>query len=232
MHRRSGDGSDWSEGHLTARPSADGQYGEAPRGGQPLRLDGRRDGLVYVPPGYRPDRPAPLLLMLHGAGADARSILRPVLEPAEAHGVIVIAPDSRGRTWDVLLGGYDRDVAFIDRALADAFARYNVDPAHLAIGGFSDGASYALSLGIANGGLFSHVLAFAPGFMAPTRQEGAPRIFIAHGDGDSVLPIDVCSRRLAPSLQNRGYDLRYIEFEGGHNMPREIIRAAFAWFLE
>ena len=45
-------------------------------------------------------------------------------------------------------------------------------------------ASYALSLGIANGNLFSHVLAFSPGFLAPAGQTGSPRICVSHGTQD------------------------------------------------
>ena len=45
-------------------------------------------------------------------------------------------------------------------------------------------ASYALSLGIANGNLFSHVLAFSLGFLAPASQTGSPRIFVSHGTQD------------------------------------------------
>ena len=73
---------------------------------------------------------------------------------------IVLAPDLRGRTWDMLLREYGPDVAHLDRALGIVFARYPTDPGRIAIGGFSDGASYALSLGIANGALFSDILAF------------------------------------------------------------------------
>lgn len=40
-----------------------------------------------------------------------------------------------------------------------------IDPAHVAIGGFSDGASCALSLGLVNGDLFTHVMAFSPGLV-------------------------------------------------------------------
>jgi predicted esterase len=86
---------------------------------------------------------------------------------ADEAGLVLLAPESRGTTWDVLRGGYGPDVAFIDRALEQTFGRYAVDPRRLAVGGFSDGASYALSLGITNGDLFGHVLAFSPGFMAP-----------------------------------------------------------------
>ncbi len=39
--------------------------------------------------------------------------------------------------------------------------------------GFSDGASYALSLGVPNGDLFTHIVAFSPGFMRLPDQEPA-----------------------------------------------------------
>ena len=58
------------------------------------------------------------------------------------------------------------------------------------------GASYALSVGLTNGDLFSDILAFSPGFMAPAVRHGAPNIFISHGTQDTVLPIDRCSRRI------------------------------------
>ncbi len=56
----------------------------AAKGLQPLGLDGDRskgdtggdrDGLLYVPKGYRANQPAPLVLMMHGAGAIARQSL-------------------------------------------------------------------------------------------------------------------------------------------------------------
>jgi predicted esterase len=40
------------------------------------------------------------------------------------------------------------DVALIDQALSEIFNRYMVDASRLALGGFSDGASYALALGL------------------------------------------------------------------------------------
>jgi phospholipase/carboxylesterase len=105
-----------------------------------------------------------------------------------------------------------------------------VDPARLAVGGFSDGASYALSLGLTNDDLFSHVLAFSPGFMAPAGQAGTPRIFVSHSTDDGVLPIDRCSRRVVPRLERAGYDVTYREFEGAHTVPPEIALEAVGWF--
>jgi poly(3-hydroxybutyrate) depolymerase len=86
--------------------------------------------------------------MLHGAGGDARGGLAPRMELADAAGLILLAPDSRLQTWDVLFGEYGPDIAFIDQALAQTFSRYAVDPAHIAIEGFSDGDFLALSVGI------------------------------------------------------------------------------------
>ena len=195
---------------------------------QPLGLGGDRDGLLYVPPRADDGAALPLVVMLHGAGGRARDGLAPFIGAADEAGVILLAPESRGRTWDVILGGYGPDVAFIDRALEQTFDRCSVDAAHVAVEGFSDGASYALGLGLGNGDLFRRIVAFSPGYAPNARAEGRPSVFISHGTGDDVLPIDRCSRRIVPSLQRRGYDVRYREFEGGHEVPADIAADALA----
>jgi predicted esterase len=196
-----------------------------------LGIDRARDALLYVPSGYRADRPAPLAVMLHGAGGDAPHGLSLLHALADAANVVVLAPPSRRDSWDVIRGGFGADVAFIDAALEATFARCAIDPQHVAIGGFSDGASYALSLGLTNGDLFTHVIAFSPGFMAPADQVGAPRCYVSHGTRDTVLPIDPCSRRVVPLLEGAGYAVRYHEFDGPHTVPAEIARDAVDWFV-
>src|SRR6185437_4861583 len=121
------------------------------------------------------ERSAPLMVLLHGAGGTGRRELRPVLAAADRYGTVIVAPDSRGRTWDLLLGGFGPDVAFIDRALDAAVDRCDVDLARCAVGGISDGASYALGLGLSNGDIFSTVIAFSPGFAAAGGLVGRPR---------------------------------------------------------
>lgn len=188
------------------------------------------DALLYVPAGYKADTPAPLVLMLHGAGGDARNGLVPLQDAADSVGLILLAPGSREATWDVIVDDFGPDVDFIDGLLAETFDRCSVDPSRIAVEGFSDGASYALSLGISNGDLFTHIIAFSPGFLRPSRQEGRPRIFISHGVHDTVLPINQCSRRIVPQLQQAGYDVTYDEFDDGHTVPRTIAASAVAWF--
>jgi phospholipase/carboxylesterase len=229
-----------SLGHAAGRPATNGRLSSRPRppaagvpptGLIPLQLSGSdRDGAVYVPASYRHDTPTPLVLSLHGAGGSGRRRLQRFQPFAEAEGLIVLVPDSRENTWDVArTGAFGPDVEFVDRALDLVFARYHVDPARLVAEGFSDGASYALSLGLLNGDLFTHVIAFSPGFVTEGKRRGKPRLFLSHGVQDRVLPIDLCSRRIVRQVRGDDYNVRYIEFEGGHTMPPEIARAAMDW---
>ncbi|MBP0445358.1 hypothetical protein J8J14_11260 [Roseomonas sp. SSH11] len=214
-----------ARGRLLSRPEAD----PAPRpmvpGQRHLGLATGRDGILRVPDGAS-TAPLPLVVMLHGAGGNAAGTLG--LIERSAPGAILLLPESRGPTWDIILGAYGPDVAFLDAALAQVFRQHRIDPRRIALAGFSDGASYALSLAIGNGDLFTHALAFSPGFAAPPEPVGQPRIFVSHGVADDVLPIGPCSRRLVPRLQRAGYELRYREFPGGHHVPPEIADEAVA----
>lgn len=197
-----------------------------------LDLEKCRDGRLFVPASYDAHEIAPLLVMLHGAGASGVNTLGLIKDQAEQYGVIVLAPDSRKVSWDIIAGdGFGADVAFIDRALDRTFSRYRIDAKRIAVGGFSDGASYALSLGIMNGDLFRYVLAFSPGFAVAATSVGKPRLFISHGVEDNVLPIDSCSRQLVPLLMSAGYDVDYHEFDGPHGLPATIADRAFGWFM-
>lgn len=225
-------GANYSEARLGARPHAQrhGPRAESRRKVLDHALAGMLDdALVYVPQGYAHE-PAGLLLMLHGAGGTPARALGLVKVLADLENVIAVAPKSKATSWDVLHEGLGPDVARIDRVLSAVFDAYPIDPMRVAIGGFSDGASYALTLGLANGRLFRAILAFSPGAeLAPSR-EGAPHIFISHGRHDDVLPIHRTSRRLVPQLARRGYRVEYVEFDGGHTIPLAIAASAFAWF--
>lgn len=222
-------------GRLQARPGPPQSGATVSAGLYLLGLGGSagRDGLLYVPKGYRAGGEAPLALVLHGSMSDARRGISPFLGPADEAGLVLLAPDSRDwRDWDIFFPGhFGPDVRFIDRALEQTFDRLAADARRLAVMGFSDGASYALSLGLTNGDLFTHVAAFAPGLLAPAAYRGEPSIFVAHGMDDEVLAIDKTSRRLVPRLERKGYAGRYVEFDGGHGVTPEIAEVAVDWFL-
>jgi phospholipase/carboxylesterase len=197
-----------------------------------LGLGSPRDGSIYIPPTYSPSRPSPLVVLLHGAAHDSKEWSQsPLPELFDAGRVVVVMPDSRRTTWDMMYGDFGPDVRFIDRALALAFDECRIDPARIALGGFSDGGTYALSLGITNANLFSSILAFSPATVKPAAKTGKPRIFITHGTNDKVLPIDATSREIVAALKEKNYPVTYEEFEGAHTVTREGAKRAVAWFL-
>jgi phospholipase/carboxylesterase len=202
---------------------------EITTGQHPLKLSNGPDGLLYVPRGYKAGVAAPLIVMLHGFSGTAQSVDH-TFPLADEFGVVILAPDSREITWDAILGGFGPDVEFIQSALAYTFTHCTIDQQRMALAGFSDGASYALSLGIGNGDFFTHLMAFAPGVMTPAEVRGKPHLFITHGTNDSVMPIDDTSRRIVGKLKQLGYHVTYREFDGGHRVPPEIVREAFEWF--
>jgi phospholipase/carboxylesterase len=196
----------------------------------PLGLSsGERDGVVQIPTGVAPETPLPLLVFLHGATQNGARMLARIGPAAERTGVAVLAPDSRSGTWDAIRDSFGEDVAFLNRALAHVLGAVNVDPERIAIGGFSDGASYGLSLGLANGDLFQKVLACSPGFVIQAPAHGKPRVFVSHGTADQILPIDRCSRVIVPRLRAMRYDVTFREFEGRHEIPPAVAAEAFAW---
>jgi predicted esterase len=141
----------------------------------------------------------------------------------------ILIPDSRGPTWDAIRGDYGPDIAFIDSALKVVFSRISVDPARVIVGGFSDGASYALALARINGDLFTRVIAFSPGFVPPGSPTGKPDVFVTHGDQDPILPFASTSQRIVPAMRRAGYNVTLKQFAGGHTVPPELAREAFRW---
>ncbi len=87
------------------------------------------------------------------------------------------------------------------------FRECNVDTTRIALGGFSNGASYALSLGVYNGDLFSALLAFSPGFYAPGKTRTASHLR-SHDTNDPLL-MNPTTPLVVPRLRSEGYTVTY-----------------------
>jgi len=196
-----------------------------------LKLDNLRDGVVYVPKGYKVGQATPLLVWLHGAGGSG-NVSTNLSALADEFGFIVLAPDSREWTWGSILGDWDPDLDFLQLAMRQTQTRCAIDREHIWLGGFSDGASFSLSLGISYGNVFRRVYAGSPGLMQPIAANGKPPIFISHGRSDQTMPIDETSRRFVPRLKTLGYDVTYREYDGRHQLPPEVLREAITWMFQ
>jgi predicted esterase len=99
------------------------------------------------------------------------------------------------------------------------------------VGGFSDGATYALTLGVSNGDLFPAIMALSPGGIVGGRQQCVPRVFVSHGTEDTILPIERAGDAVVKTLRDAGYPVTYRRFRGGHEASPATSKAAVRWFL-
>ena len=212
-----------SNGRLTARPRASAKTSAT---GQ-IKLE--RDAVLQIP-NSASDKPLPLLIMLHGATQRADDMFWYLGSAHEEAGVAVLAPNSAETTWDAIGNRvFGEDVYYLNQLLQRVFETTAIDPGRVSVGGFSDGATYALTLGLINGDFFKSIVAFSPGFVIDGDVHGKPRIFISHGTRDRILPIDRCGRRIARELQGQGYDVTFREFDGDHEVPADVARVGLAW---
>jgi len=218
-------------GRLSFMP-AEPIKGSLPAGRNRLRIAEDRDAIVFVPTGLDTLDKVPLFVMFHGAGGFPEKVLPFIEAHAEREKFLILAPHSTYATWDIVIGGSGPDLERLQQALAEVTLHYRIDNRHIAFAGFSDGASYALSIGITNGDIASHVIAFSGGFMSIFMQEGAPQIFIAHGLRDEQLPIETSGRANANKLKAAGYDVQYVEFDGLHVIQPDVVSMAIQFFLK
>ena len=170
----------------------------APAGLKPLEVRERRDTLVYIPEAAGKFAKAPLVLVLHGATQGAAEGIALLRAESDKHG-FPVAPASFRRTWEIE-DEWGPDFDNVDLSLAISFGLRNIDPARIAVAGFSDGASYSLALGLANGDLFSAVLGFSAGYLREGQRTGRPPVFLSAGNADPIsrsTPAAAQSRKLS-----------------------------------
>jgi len=191
---------------------------------------------------YRPAKPTaakrPLIVLLHGAGQSARAMIDGARGEADRCGCLLLAVQSKGATWDMI--GLVRDAARAERAtpaelfgddagrveqaLSVALRAPDAERRSIVLFGFSDGASYALSLGLANPSLFRGVVAIAPGFhLEPAAINPKQRLFIAHSPTDRILKFERTRDGMVAPLKRAGFELRFRPFDGGHRTDRAVL---------
>ena len=194
-----------------------------------------------VPPSTR--TAPPVLLLLHGARGEPRDIIKRFAYEAEARGIVLLAPSSLGATWDVIRlaqrtrgressgkldGPYvfrdSRDAGRVEAAIAELARHVPIDRRRMVLAGFSDGATFALALGLARGHEFGSVIAFSPGLAIPVARPAAGRpVLVSHGRQDPVLPYAQTCELILPLLRTQKASVAFRPFEGRHQMPDEII---------
>lgn len=126
--------------------------GETPQTPDQFQFGGDRPVFLEVPTTYDHGTPTPLLMVLHGFGANAFTQLRytKLDELVEEQGILLVAPDGtvdqNGKQFwnatDACCDGFDRnvdDVGYLSGLIAEISAVWNVDPARVYLFGHSNG---------------------------------------------------------------------------------------------
>lgn len=223
---------------LTVVPGAPPAADERREPGRLVTVE--RDGCrayVLPPPDVDPARPLPLVVVLHGAGRQDELLVRGYAdEPASRNALVVVLRSFR-QTWDLIAGGAGEDLAFLGWVLGWIAARWPVDPARRALLGYSDGASYALSVGLSNPKHFAAVMCWAAGFIAVDTanlvpDDPKPRILLEHGTQDQLFPFERVAMPMREALTRAGFDVTFRVDEGGIHWPSPAFQpAALDWFL-
>jgi polyhydroxybutyrate depolymerase len=175
-----------------------------------LTVDGaERSYLLHVPPAYDGVRPLPVVVTFHGLGANgqAQLALSGFAAVADRNGFVVVAPESRGLSWDFLTppSRPGSDAAFVVELLANLRSVACVDPHRFYATGISNGAAVVFALACANVGNFAAYGAVAGAFYTPLcdRAPAQPLVYF-HGTADRLVPIgggNVFGVTVAPASQ-------------------------------
>jgi predicted esterase len=46
------------------------------------------------------------------------------------------------------------------------------------------------------------------------------------------LPVSISKNIIVPTFRIDGYEVSYREFEGGHELPQDVLAEALDWFIE
>jgi phospholipase/carboxylesterase len=195
----------------------------------------------------------PLLVLLHGIGADERDLLplagavaprflcvsvrAPYEAPPMGHAWYAIDWRTSPPTSDLAQAEESREA--LVALLLDLAAGHGTDPGRTFLLGFSQGAAMALAVALTRPelvrGVVLHSGRVLPGLearAAPAQALAGLEALVLHGVDDDVLPVErgrEIRDLLAPRLGDR---LAYREHDAGHFVTQETLDDARAWLAE
>jgi phospholipase/carboxylesterase len=192
---------------------------------------------LLTPGEIDPERRYPLITLLHGADRQDERLAKGYRNEPERRQALFLIPRSLDRTWDLIASDARPDLDFLEFAYDLIYRRYPVDPERQALLGYSDGASYALSIGLSNPRMFSAVMGWAAGFVVVDSSrvgdgDPKPQILLEYGTHDPMFPFERVALPMRQRLTSAGYQVVFRVDEGGRHWPSSEFRPeALDWFF-
>ena len=167
---------------------------------------------VFAPPGVSAERPAPLIVTLHGSGRDGRTLVDQWKGLASKEGILLAGPDST----DAVHWASPQDGPLLLKDVVDAIAaKRPVDPRRVYLFGHSAGAVFALQMACLESEYFAaaavHAGAVDPAYFS-IFDYAARKIPIAIwiGTKDRFFSLESV-RATAEALKSRGFPVKLTE---------------------
>lgn len=204
--------------------------------------------LTIEPDGYNSERDYPMVVLLHGFGANMDDLAG--LCPAiDREGYLYACPNAP-MSFQIGIGitGYGwtpprghgtvedarRSSEMLNTFFDEVMKQYNVAPGRVILGGFSQGGGMTYRCGLGKPDVFAGLAALSstmPGAeeLKPILPEQRTQpIFIAHGIYDELAPVAV-GREAKAFLEDAGYQPQYKEYPIRHEISQEVLDDLIAW---
>ena len=185
---------------------------------------GSSRAVLLTPERIDPERRYPLVTVLDGAGHREEMLVEAYREEPAARDALFLVPWSHHPTWDLIASNDRPDLDFLEWAYDLIYRRYPVDPDRQALIGYSDGASYALSVGLSNPRIFRAVMGWAAGFFVLDEAcisagDPKPPVLLEYGTHDQLFPFERVAVPMRERLEQMGYSVNFRVDEGGRHWP-------------
>jgi len=190
-----------------------------------------------------PDATAPIVVLLHGRGADEHSIMSLAEHlPSGFTYVAVRAPIAEGGGFAWFENrGIGRPVEASIKANIAWFRSWLDDVTAgrpLALVGFSGGAAFAGGLLLddphrfAGAAILYGTLPFDAGVPVTQDRLAGVALFVAQGDADQVIPRELLDRTWDYAVNSSGATLTARRFPNGHGLTEDGVAALAEWLTE
>jgi phospholipase/carboxylesterase len=208
--------------------------------------------ILVEPEGYEAGAPYPLVVLLHGFGANMYDLSS--LSPGLAsRGYLFAFPNAPyaidlggavGYSWSMGRPGTppppeegskpdERLAGFLEEVMEQVGA----EPGRVLLGGFSQGGGMTLRYGLPRPDVFRGLVVLSGAFRDSSElRDGLPPerdqpIFVAHGTYDPMVPVDR-GRATKAFLEELGYAPEYHEYDMAHEISEEVIYDLQPWMLK
>jgi phospholipase/carboxylesterase len=201
---------------------------------------------TFLPTGYEPNYPYPLLVFFHGHGGSEEQILRLAPRLSRRNYVCIgvrgphtlgVRPDGHmGYTWgpDGQCNALIEDYVF--RAIEQTRRNYHIHSERIYLAGFCEGATLAYRLGLSFPEKFGGVISLngtlprRGGPLFRLTQMRQLRVLIGHGIANAFVPL-ATARRDFQLLYTAGVEVQMHTYPATHRLHTDMLRDINRWII-